>query len=138
MNRQIFDLERKISETIKQDNNRSVHFEYNKSLVNEHGMILKPFKVSAWTFNNINNESFLLKCEEGESYADCLFKILDWLENVPKSKDYFTVRWKKIGVDGLNVSYFQCKDVIELVEKFYEGKNINEYQIFEIKMNPIS
>lgn len=138
MNKEIFDLERKISEIVHQDNNRSVHFEYIRSLTNEYGVVTKPSKVNAWTFNNINNESFLLKSEEGNSYSECLFKILNWLENVPKSKDHFTVKWRKMGTEGLNVSYFYCKDVIELVEKFYERKNINEYQIFEIKMNPIS
>jgi hypothetical protein len=138
MNRKIFELESKISEKIKSDNGRTVHFEYIKEQVDRNGILISPCKVSTWTFDSIITESFLLKSMEGEKYEDCLEKILEYVESIPNSKHSYTVTWRKTGLVGLNTSYFYCKDVVEVVEKFFEGKEINEYKIFKIELMPIS
>lgn len=138
MNKRIFKIEQEIMDIVKKDNNRSVHFEYTKEVTDNTGKIVVPCRVSAWTYNDLNGESFLLKSSEGDEYEDCLSNILIWLQYSLKEKDPYTVTWKKVGVDGMNKSYFYCNDVVEVVEKFFKGKEISEYQIFNIELMPIS
>lgn len=138
MNKRIFKIESQISEAIKSDNGRYVHFEYTKEVTNEFGQITSPCKVSAWTYNDTDGESFLLKSSEGNDYEECLLNIFDWLEKNKKNKDPYTVTWRKIGVTGMNTSYFYCKDIVEVVQKFFHGKEISEYQIFKIELMPLS
>jgi hypothetical protein len=138
MNKRIFKIEQEITDIVKKDNNRSVHFEYTKEVSTPMGQLITPCKISAWTYNDSDDESFLLKSSEGNDYEECLTNILTWLQTSLKDKDPYTVTWKKIGVDGINKSYFYCNDVVEVVEKFFKGKEISEYQIFKIELMPIS
>ena len=53
----------------------------------------------------------------------------------------YTVEWCKIQHGRLgttNISYFYCKNAKEVVNKFYHGKTEDNYEIYNIKLNPIS
>jgi hypothetical protein len=55
--------------------------------------------------------------------------------------DSFTVNWskKENGTLGsYNTSYFYCHDITEVISKFFAGKSVRDYVIYEIKLNPIS
>ena len=53
----------------------------------------------------------------------------------------FTVEWckKEKGTYGeYQKSYFYCENAKEVSDKFYAGKNPSDYEVFLIKLNPIS
>jgi hypothetical protein len=127
MDNKIIKLEDKIATLILLDNQRSVHFEYENNLM-----------VSAYTYNSTTRETFLLKKEVGLSYIDCLEKILEYVKSSQTSYNSYTVIWNRKGRSERNVSYFSCRDILEVVDKFFEGKDKNLYLVYEIKMNPIS
>jgi hypothetical protein len=127
MDNKIIKLEDKIATLILLDNQRSVHFEYENNLM-----------VSAYTYNSTTRETFLLKKEVGLSYIDCLEKILEYVKSSQTSYNSYTVIWNRKGRSERNVSYFSCRDILEVVDKFFEGKDKNLYLVYEIKMNTIS
>jgi hypothetical protein len=122
-------LESQIVSEIKQDNGASISFMYD----GKNGENLRVF-----TFNNVSKEFFLLSSVITESSEDSLKQVLHFLKTHKTDYDSYTVRWKRKGSETSNVSYFYCKDVPELIEKFFAGKDREMYVIFEIKMNAIS
>lgn len=126
----ILELEDKINSIVFKDNGRICHFSYNREG--------DKFLVSAMTYNSNNRESFLLKKMKGNSYEECLSLILDYIIKSRKTMKSYTVNWFRKGKFENNISYFYCNDIIEVLEKFYEGKDKLLYEILEIKMNPIS
>jgi hypothetical protein len=148
MNAKIIELEDKISQIVFSDNKRTVHFEYSTQEFEtpfnalETAQTLytksKKFQVIAHTYNSQNKETFLLKTEVGESYEECLQKIFDYIQNRRKIVNSYTVIWCKKKDNIRQTSYFFGSSVIEVVEKFFNGKDPNEYLVYEIKMNPLS
>lgn len=134
MRTQILSLEDKIARLIKAEN-KTVHFDY------EWIEIKKIAKVSAYTFNANTGETFLLKSETGEDQIEALTKILSYVEANKETMNSFTVNWskKENGTLGkYNTSYFYCHDITEVISKFFAGKSVKDYVIYEIKLNPIS
>ncbi len=133
MNNEILALEHKISTKIFTDNGCSTHFKYEAG------------KVSAYTFNPKTNESFLLKSAMGKkSMSDALQEIVDYLETQKDSASY-TVVWAKkdlsrsdVGGGTKQSSYFYCHHVLEAINRFFEGKEVLDYIIYEVKLNPIA
>ena len=130
MNTNIIYLEDRISKLIFSDNGRTIHFEYNLQ-EGQH-------KVVAHTYNSKNRETFLLKTETGTSYEECLNKIYTYIESIQKSDNSYTIVWSRKGKSEINKSYFMGEDIIEVIKKFFNGKDVNQYLVYEIKMNPTS
>jgi hypothetical protein len=124
----IIQLEDEISKLVYSDNGRTVHFEYCGS----------GNQVNAYTYNKTNRETFLLKKAIGSSYQECLEKILIYIKENEKSYDSYTVIWSRKGRNERNMSYFYCTDVIDVINKFFDGKDKKLYIVYEIKMNPKS
>lgn len=98
-------------------------------------------QVTAFTINNKTKEKFLLKIVVADNNIEAIQKILEYVEKSITSTSSFTVRWckKENGQLGdSNLSYFYCHDALEVVKKFFEGKSVNDYVIYEIKLNPIA
>jgi hypothetical protein len=148
MNAKIIQLEDKISKLIHSDNQRTVHFEYTNQEIETPFNVLESSQpvytkttkcqVIAHTFNSVNQEAFLLKSEVGESYEECLEKILIYIESTRKVVNSYTVIWSKKGKHERNTSYFFGATLVEIVEKFFTGKDPNQYLVYEVKMNPMS
>jgi hypothetical protein len=139
MNKEILQLEDSIIKLAASDN-KTIHFEYDR---------FKEFddedyfhKVSVFTFNPTTKEHFLVKeVNYRPSFEVCLNEILDYMINMKVSHKSFTVLWTKLENGRLgktNTSYFYCKNAKEVTDKFYHGKNEEEYEIYSIKLNPIS
>ena len=150
MQKQILSLEDKIARLIKAEN-KTVHFDYKwidstttngvGQLANLAFEIKKIAKVSAYTFNANTGETFLLKEEKGETPLEALQKISDYVEANKETMNSFTVRWTKLEngkLGSYNTSYFYCHDITEVISKFFTGKYIKDYVIYEIKLNPIA
>ena len=133
MDSAILKLEHDISTFIGTDNGCTVHFEYlSRSLETEH-------TVSAYTVNPKSGETFLLKSANALTKELALKQILEYVKN-QKGLSSFTVKWYKKGTDALTVqtSYFFCHDILDVVEKFFAGKNPEDYIVYEIKLNPMA
>lgn len=124
----IIRLEDEISKILSKDE-KTVHFEY-----------INDTEVRSWTYNSKTSEIFLLESVVGEDYVECLTEILNYVKGIELKKSYnsYTVTWERVGRRERNISYFYCTDVIEVIEKFFKNKDKALYQIFDIKMNPIS
>jgi len=130
----VLKLEHEISTFISLDNGCTVHFEYDLKGVplNTHHI------VSAYTVNPKSDETFLLKSATDYSKEKALKQILDYVK-AQKGLNSFTVKWmKKDEIQTVNTSYFYCHDVIDVIEKFFYGKNSVDYIVYEIKLNPMS
>ena len=98
-------------------------------------------EVSAFTTNNTTKETFLLKSVIADTHVECLQKILTFLEKESQTLSTFTVNWTKREngrLGSYNTSYFSCHDIVEVINKFFTGKNVRDYVIYNIKLNPIA
>ena len=135
-------IEEKIKLIIEEEGNK-VSFKYDwinppSSIQFEYKMLAE---VKAFTHNTQTGETFLLKSVSADTHIQCLVKILEYLEHTKKSMNTYTVNWSRVENGSLgtyNTSYFYCHDVIEVVNKFFSGKNIRDYIIYEIKLNQLS
>ncbi len=130
MEETIISLEHEIAAFIIKDNGATAHFKYEEFKDN--------FKVSAYTVNNSNKEMFLLKSTEAFSCQEALADILTYVKSL-KGMSSFTVKWNKTVSDlPVQTSYFYCHDITDVVNKFFSDKNIVDYVVYEIKLNPLS
>lgn len=154
INIEVLNIQNTIFNLLNHNNGVSVHFNFdNESLV-------------LMTFNKIKNEFFLLKeIKIGdvnhhmsssekiskEDYIELLVykKMKEYVEtilncaNTDKSSgcvgNSYTVEWRKNG-EPTHKSYFYGKDMEDVIEKFYFGKEAYKelFTIYEIKLNPIA
>jgi hypothetical protein len=147
-NKIIIELEDKISELVFSDNGRKLRFDYKSidyevSIDNLESAQPQYRKVNrkqvlAYTYNLQNDETFVLRTSVGDTYESALADILSYVRTHKREMNSYTVVWTKRGLREKQESYFYCNDVIEVVNKFFEGKDKLEYIIYSIKLNPIS
>lgn len=127
MENKILQLEHEIQSLIFKDNGCTVHFEYS----------VGNCDVSVYTTNPQTKEIFLLK-ETNKVYLkeDGLKDILKYVKT-QKELDSFTVIWikKDEGTPVKQTSYFYCHDIQDAINKFFIGKDVKDYIIYEVKMN---
>ena len=126
------ELESKIQAIIEEDNhsNNTVHFYYEESA--EHGVDL-----SIITHNPVHNTNFLFHKSWGVTEELALQNALQYLSTHRNTENSYTVEWSETD-KKLTTSYFTGRDPFAVLNKFYHGKNPNKFQIFLIKLNPIS
>lgn len=129
MNDNILKLEHDIASFINKDNGATVHFDY--------GISQEVFVVSAFTVNPETKETFLLKKAINIRKELALEEILEYVK-AQKGLSNFTVIWAKAGTTKMETSYFYCHDVVDVIKKFFEKKEVVDYVIYEIKLNPIA
>jgi hypothetical protein len=138
-----FKLEHDIASFIGTDNGCTVHFKYEKDFSKNLGVVTSDNDydqiVSAYTVNPKSGETFLLIKKTAKTQETALKKILEYVKN-QKGLSSFTVLWAKKGEasTSMNTSYFYCHDVLDVVEKFFAGKDSVNYVVYEIKLNPVA
>ena len=125
----LMDMENQISDIIRGDNGNYANFIYSQKD--------DTHNIKVITRNKISREFFLLVSMSGSTPLDALSKSLDWLKLHKTQYNSYTVMWTKIPDGVPNKSYFWAKDMREVMDKFYDGKDDSLYKIFEIKQNPI-
>ncbi len=90
------------------------------------------------TVNPRHKQSFLFHQEIGFGEMDVLHKMLDYVKTHKHSKDSYTIQWSLKDGKELHTSYFRGKNIYEVLDKFYYGKDITSTIIFSISLNPIS
>ncbi len=90
------------------------------------------------TVNPKHEQSFLFHTITGTDKIDALKKMLDYIEQHYPNEGSLTVQWIKIGENTLHTSYFRAQNMYEALDKFYYGRDIGQYKIFSIALNPVS
>jgi len=90
------------------------------------------------TVNPKHEQSFLFHTVTGTDKIDALKKMLDYIEQHYANEGSLTVQWIKIGENKLHTSYFRAQNMYEALDKFYYGRDIGQYKIFSITLNPVS
>ncbi len=105
-------------------------FEY----VSAHGKT----KLNLITINPRHNQSFLFKTITGFDKTDVLYKMLDYVRTHKEKESSFTIQWMIKGMNELQTSYFRAKNMYDVMDKLYYGRDINNITVFSIDLNPVA
>ncbi len=90
------------------------------------------------TVNPKHDQSFLFHTVTGTDKIDALKKMLDYIDQHYHNESSLTIQWIKIGDNKLHTSYFRAQNMYEALDKFYYGRDLGQYKIFSITLNPVS
>jgi len=90
------------------------------------------------TINPIHEQTFLLHKIKGVSKVEALQKMSNYVKDHYKQENSYTVQWVKVGSDDLHTSYFRGKNIYEALDKFYYGRDISNYNVFSVTLNPVA
>jgi hypothetical protein len=90
------------------------------------------------TINPRHDQSFLFQTTVGTDKLDALKKMLDYIAEHFHHENSMTIQWIRVGENKLHTSYFRAKNMYEALDKFYYGREMNQYKIFSISLNPVS
>jgi len=139
-------LEWQIMEIIKNDNANTVHFDWSYS---DENLVL-----TTRTYNSLHKTSFIM-CKKTTSLLtvnpkiELLEKTLEYLKiNIPsKSINTYTIHWTKKTNDPtkenfnqtpiIHTSYFYGVEMLDVCNKFYDGKISSDFIVYDIKLNPM-
>jgi len=90
------------------------------------------------TTNSKHHQSFLFHEFEGIDLLEAYQKAIHYLENYYPTSNTYTLQWVKIGENELQTSYFRARNMQEVLDKFSFHRDLNQYNIYSITLNPIS
>ena len=90
------------------------------------------------TINPKHEQSFLFHSITGTDRVDALRKMLEYIDEHFAAESSMTIQWVKIGDNKLHTSYFRAKNMYDALDKFYYERDMNQYKIFSITLNPVS
>ena len=90
------------------------------------------------TINPRHEQSFLFHSVKGMNKVEALQKLLDYVLTTRQKENSYTVQWMKMGTDELHTSYFQATNMYDALDKFYYERDVNQYKIFSINLNPVA
>jgi hypothetical protein len=128
------DLVSSITHIVSSDNKCQIKFEWLKTQED------KPH-LQCFTIQPDTKETFLLKQVSGETEIECLEKVHTFLKDKERTRSMgystYKVEWSREGLAGIQKSHFYCRDIQEVVLKFFEGgKTSSLYKIYLIEMMP--
>ena len=135
----IYQGEYEIQNLIKNDNNCSAHFIYNRYPG-------KGYELIVVTYNPKHQTSFFLHSLEGKTKVKALEKMYEHifnLKNTLKKGDspylHYIVEWYNSKLSKRVTSSFYGTRIQDVITKFYYGKhNEKEILIYSIKLNNIT
>jgi hypothetical protein len=90
------------------------------------------------TISERHNQKFLFHRATGFGEMDVAMKMLDYVKNHRRIKNSYTIQWSLADEHELHTSYFRGKDIYDVLDKFYFGKDINSTIIFHLSLNPVA
>ena len=135
------DLEEQIVSMIRKDNQATCHFIYQDETDESANPLVS---LTVITRNPKHHEIFtLFSTQKYSSPIDCLDEVIEYLTKLQtKPNDFFSYKviWykKSVSPNELQTSYFYVTNMKELIDKFYEHKDVNEFIIYSISLNPLS
>lgn len=134
MNNERIHLESKIQQIVFADNGNTVHYNYRINIDKKDGVALEVF-----TFNVRNETVMNMVNVHGSSTIDCLTQVVDFLHkkehNIYRS---FSIVWRLVGKPQSVISYFYAENENDAKQRFFYGKNEEEYMLLNVYENPIS
>jgi hypothetical protein len=90
------------------------------------------------TVNPKHDQSFLFHYVVGTDKLDALHKMVEYIDQHYHHENSMTIQWIKIGDNKLHTSYFRAKNMYDALDKFYYDRDMSQYKIFSITLNPVS
>lgn len=90
------------------------------------------------TVNPKHDQSFLFHSVTGTDKVDSLKKMLEYVDLHYGNESSMTIQWVKLGDNKLHTSYFRAQNMYEALDKFYYGRDMSQYKIFSVTVNPVS
>ncbi len=90
------------------------------------------------TMNPRHQQTFLFHTTTGFGEMDALNKMQEYVQENKSTKNTYTIQWALDDNNELHTSYFTGKNIYEVLDKFYYGKDITGTIIFNISLNPLS
>jgi len=90
------------------------------------------------TINPKHDQSFLFHSVIGADKVEALNSLLDYVDKHFRKEQSYSVQWAQKGGGELHTSYFRARDMYDVLDKFYHGREKDEYLIFTITLNPIA
>lgn len=115
-----------ISKLISDDNNNTIHPVWDE--------IDDKLTLHLFTYNDRNGQSFLLKSLPGNVKVGILSKMLNYLTDEMPSENKYSVTWIRKEGKEEQLSYFHGNSIVDIINKFYFGKEVEDISILEIKL----
>jgi hypothetical protein len=125
----VAELQQSIREGINIDE-QNILFEFSEK---ENKTILEVI-----TINPKHEQSFLFHTAEGIDKIEALTNMLDYVKKARLQYSSYTIQWSTINEDKLHTSYFRAKSIMEALNKFHHGRDINSVIVFSVVLNPIA
>ncbi|MEZ4829445.1 MAG: hypothetical protein R3C61_24645 [Bacteroidia bacterium] len=90
------------------------------------------------TINPKHDQSFLYHSVEATTRTEALRLMVEYITKNFRQEHSYTVQWTKKGQGELHTSYFRARDMYEVLDKFSHGRDVNDYTIFSVTLNPIA
>ncbi len=98
----------------------------------------EQMKLALITINPRHDQSFLFHTISAENKLEALRQMVDYVEQNYRQEGSYTVQWSHRGNSELHTSYFRAVDIYEVLDKFGHGRNMNDYTIFSVALNPVA
>ncbi len=90
------------------------------------------------TINPAHEQSFLFHSVTGTDKVDALRKMIVYIDEHYHRENSMTIQWMKVGENQLHTSYFRALNMYDALDKFFYERDLNQYKIFSISLNPVS
>ena len=96
-------------------------------------------ELSLITISKNHGERFLFHKISSNSKLFCLSKMIDYIKSDYKlNHQNYEINWRKKGDTKDNVSWFNGKSFLSIIDKFYFMKDPSDILIYEVKMKPMA
>ena len=95
-------------------------------------------QLTVFTKNPHHKQEFIYHTVTGLHKKDALQKMLAYAIGKNRGENSYTIQWRKTGDTELHTSYFSGKNIYVVLDKFFSGKNMNNYIVFTVGLNPVS
>jgi hypothetical protein len=86
---------------------------------------------------NRHHTKFLFHSSVGSSPQEALMKMYEYVTTHMKNQDTFQIRWHNPKTKEVEISWFRASNIIEALDKFfYDGKEVGDYKIYEVTLQP--
>jgi len=96
-------------------------------------------ELSLITISKNHGERFLFHKIKSSNKLSCLGKMIDYIKSdYKKNFQNYEIVWRKKGDSKDNISWFNGKSFLDIVDKFYFMKDPVDIIIYEIKLKPMA
>jgi len=95
-------------------------------------------KLELLTINPRHNQSFLCHSLQAPSKLAALEEMLAYVTRHFREEASYTLQWSRRGIGELHTSYFRARDMYEVLDKFSYGRDLSDYTIYTITLNPMT